>query len=225
MAETKAKAKATEATKTKESPKRVYFNETVFNASKAIFEPSLGILQSIIDRYEELGAGKPDKKVFQAVLQEGFMQAAKQAYMKKMDADIKETTKNTLLAGKLRTMVEEPFDNWAEKAREARDAVYNLSLGLVVRTFFDWSYFQFENGKVTYNVKALEDKCSTFADTDNRKKFLDLAEKTEKQLQELQSMAGEYSDVIIPGSAYTGYLFNSNSGSIKLDPAFLGAIK
>lgn len=234
MAETKQKA--TEATEKQEAPERVFFNDLQFKALKRDYEKAREMLQELIDEYEKLGAGKATKKVFQAITlaEPGLISEAKEEFMKKINADISETTKNPVLSTKLREMVEEPFDKWAEKIKDTRfgiETLFNKNNSPGIIKHLHWHNLELKNSKVVVNEKAIEDECSTHADTESRKKFLELARDTAKQLQELDNMAKEfagngYPARIIPGSAHDGYLFNyTANGNIELFPSFLRSIK
>jgi hypothetical protein len=231
MAETKKKA--TEATKTKEeAPKRAHFDEFKFGQLKGDYERSLRILQIAVDKYEELGVGKATDKVFRAIIINNLSQV-KNEYLEKMESDIQEATKNKVLAAKLREAVDEPFDRFEEKVAEQHRGVQRVFMEGISAGFLrrlNWEYFQFKDGKVTFDEKALEDECSVFVNSESRKKFFKLAEETEKQLQELQQMAKEYAPngipaPVMPGSAHKGYLFNYGGGEqIKMDAEWLKAI-
>lgn len=230
------KKKAPAAKKAEDAPRRVHFNQLQFKDLKRDYERARGILQVLIDKYNELGAGKADEKVLRAITTGGIaLENIKKAYMEKMKADVSETTKNPVLAAKLMGVIEEPFDQWAAKAKETRSVVENLfNSGLPTAGFvkyLHWHYFQLDNGKVSYDQKALEVDCSIYLDTDNRREFMELAEQTVKQLQKLHQMAKDYASNgypanIIPGSLEAGYLFNyDDAGDIILSPEWIESIQ
>lgn len=232
MAETKQKAtKATETTKKQETPKRVYFKEHECSVLKRDYKAACGMLQAVIDGYNQLGAGEATGTVFRGIIH-GKLGPVQSDYLKKMESEIQETTKNTLLASKLKAMVEEPFTQWTGKVSEAMQGVEMRFNGAhdTFPKYLHWEYIQFEDGKVTFNEKAVEDDCSVYLDTEHRKKFYELAEETAKKLTELQKLANESAGGGIPATVINDtlsadFLFHYNEGGeIGLTSEFMELI-
>ncbi|RCW31382.1 hypothetical protein [Marinilabilia salmonicolor] len=216
----------TETKQQPQAPEKVYFDEVRYNHSFRAYESAAVFIQQALDAFNNLDIGKPDRAVLDAILSNN-PESLKERYLKKIDSDIKETVKNRNIASKLFSMMDEPFNEWADLARKTFEKVEKRFMsGTAASTPYRVEWFTLKAGKVVFDAKELEKEFSIYLDTDQRKEFYSKALEAFKLLDELQTMAKQAAGNAIPGEIIaTGNRQNCfglvDMNNIVFNPEFL----
>ena len=214
-----------EAVKQFKDAEPFFFNEKLYNSYCAFYEELYPYFQRIAEGYILLGLGNISAEIMRKLTDNDFSEISTKVYSD-IEQNLKKTgVTNKFLLDKLRTGLDEPYLKW--KLRADLDLLQVGRLRNIHSDIpFDVNVYSFKDGIISFSDSSRQriktEKCTVYIDSDIKRDFLKLSEKTLEDLKALKAILNKNGINDLFGE---GKLFNLENDQITITKSILGQIK